>query len=137
MGNTHVATYACKEVSMPVTRFEHFGRTPLGQRLAGLIDTPERYIEFRAFSREGFPAVTALVSVLSPVLEPLRTADPAQFDAAKQFVGWFTGGIMRRHQHVIIRKSAGVPGKLFNVGAVWSGEPSDLATEQQDGRQAA
>ena len=118
---------------MTTTRFEHFGHTPLGQRLTSIIDTPERYIEFGAFSREGFPAVTALVSILSPILEPVRHADPAQFDAAKQFVGWLTGVIMRRHGHVIVKKSARVPGKLFNVGAVWSGERS----ETQDDRQAA
>ena len=108
---------------MTTTRFEHFGHTPFGERLRALIDTPERYIEFRAFSREGFPAVTALVSVLSPILEPLRSADRAQFDAAKQFAGWLTGVIMRRHRHIIVRKSARVPGKLFNVAAVWSEEP--------------
>jgi len=119
------------------TRFEHFGHTPLGQRLTALIDIPERFIEFRAFSREGFPAVTALVSLLTPVLEPLRHTDPAQFDAAKQFVGWLTGVIMRRHWHVIVRKSARVPGKLFNVAAVWSSEPSGSGTEAQEDREAA
>lgn len=122
---------------MTTTRFEHFGRTPLGQRLTGIIDTPERFIEFRAFSREGFPAVTALVSLLTPVLEPLRHADPAQFDAAKQFAGWLTGVIMRRHHHVIVRKSASVPGKLFNVAAVWSGEPAGSDTGSQKDREAA
>jgi hypothetical protein len=91
----------------------------MGQQLAAAIDTPDRYIEFRAFSREGFPAVTALVSELSPILEPLRTTDPQQFGAAKQFVGWYVGEIMRQNGHVIVRKSASVPGKLFTVGAVW------------------
>jgi hypothetical protein len=122
---------------MTTTRFEHFGRTPLGQHLTTMIDTPERYVEFRAFSREGFPAVTALVSVLTAVLEPLRHSDPAQFDAAKQFAGWLAGVIMRRHRHVIVRKSARVPGKLFNVAAVWSGEPSNSATDAQEDREAA
>ncbi len=122
---------------MPVTRFEHFSYTSLGKRLAGLIDTPDRYVEFRAFSREGFPAVTALVSILTPILEPLRQSNPAQFDAAKQFVGWLTGVIMRRHQHVIVRKSASVPGKLFNVAAVWSGEPSSVHAEPQEDCEAA
>ncbi len=123
---------------MPVvTRFEHFGSTALGQSLSRLIDTPDRYIEFRAFSREGFPAVTALVSVLTPVLEPLRRTNPAQFDAAKQFAGWLTGVIMRRHRHVIVRKSASVPGKLFNVAAVWSGEPVNTGAEPPEDREAA
>jgi len=111
-----------------MSRFEHFGMTELGQQLAAIIDTHERYIEFRAFSREGFPAVTALVSLLTPLLEPLRTTDPAQFNAAKQYAGWLSGQIMRRHRHWIVRKSASVPGKLFSVAAVWSGEPSATAS---------
>jgi len=109
------------------TRFEYYGQTARGRQLASLIDTPERYPEFRAFSREGFPAVTALVSILSPFLEPLRTSDPAELDAAKQFVGWFVGEIMRRHGHTIVRKARSVPGKLFNVGAVWSAAPEQEA----------
>ena len=119
-----------------MSRFETYGRTPFGLRLAAIIDTPERYIEFRAFSREGFPAVTALVSILTPLLEPLRQADPAEFNAAKQFAGWLTGVIMRRHGHSIVRKAASVPGKLFNVAAVWSGAPSEIPGSDND-REAA
>lgn len=84
------------------SRFDSFGPSARGQELTNLIDTPERYIEFRAFSREGFPAVTGLVSQLRPILEPLRESDPAEFDSAKQFVGYFVGLIMRRHGHSII-----------------------------------
>jgi hypothetical protein len=119
------------------TRFEYYGQGVRGRQLAALIDTENRYLEFRAFSREGFPAVAALVSVLSPVLEPLRMSDPAEFDAAKQFVGWFTGEIMRRHGHRIIRKSKSVPGQLFNVGAVWSAAPDKAASAKGAGRDAA
>jgi hypothetical protein len=54
------------------TRFESYGRTSLGRRLASIINTPERYSEYRVFSREGFPAITALVSVVRPELRPLR-----------------------------------------------------------------
>ena len=111
------------------TRFSSFGTTPLGQQLTELIQTPDRYIEFRAFSREGFPAVTALVSVLTPVLEPLRTSDPGLFDAAKQFVGWYTGMTMRGEGHMIVQKSKAVPGKLFSVGAVWSAAPQQDAAD--------
>lgn len=106
------------------SRFESFGHTTLGQELTHIIDTPDRYVEFRAFSREGFPAVAALVSQLSPILEPLRESNPAEFDSAKQFVGYFTGLIMRRHGHSIIKKSVRVPGKLFTVAALWSPEPT-------------
>ena len=70
------------------TRFESYGHTALGRRLAAMISTPERYAEYRAFSQEGFPAITALVSVVRPELEPLRHSDRREFDAAKQFVGW-------------------------------------------------
>ncbi len=99
-------------------RFEAFAATPLGKTIGNTIDTDVRYIEFRAFSREGFPAVTALVSDLKPILEPLRATDPALFDSAKQFVGWKVGGVMRARGHQIARKAARVPGKLFTVAAV-------------------
>ncbi len=111
------------------SRFESFGQTPRGIELANIIDTPDRYIEFRAFSREGFPAVTALVSQLRPILEPMREGDPTGFDSAKQFVGYFVGLIMRRNGHSIIKKSARVPGKLFTVAALWSPEPTSSTGE--------
>lgn len=115
-----------------MSRFEHFGLTALGRQLASIIDAPDRYIEFRAFSREGFPAVTALVSVLTPILEPLRETDLPTFNAAKQFAGWLTGEIMRRRKHYIVRKSVNVPGKLFSVAAVWSAEPSATVEPNED-----
>lgn len=111
------------------TRFEHFGRTDLGQRLIALIDTPDRYTEFRALSEKGLPAVTALVLVLSPVLMPLEQTDLKRLNAAKQFVGRYVGTIMRKYGHTIVRPSASVPGKLFDVAAVWSSAPSSDAEE--------
>jgi hypothetical protein len=77
------------------TCFEAYSHTPRGQRLAAIINAPARYPEYRAFSREGFPAITALVSLLKPELEALRLADRQAFDAAKQFVGWAVGAVMR------------------------------------------
>jgi hypothetical protein len=105
------------------TPSEVYGRTPRGQRLAAIVDDPDRYPEYRAFSREGFPAVTALVSLVTPELEALRHSNRREFDAAKQFVGWAVGVIMRAHGHVIVGRSR-VPGGLFTVGAIWSGEPT-------------
>jgi hypothetical protein len=102
------------------TRFKSYSRTSLGQRLSAIIKDPARYPEYQAFSREGFPAVTALVSLLRPELETLRLADRRAFDAAKQFVGWSVGSVMRNHGHTIIGRSR-VPGGLFTVGAIWSG----------------
>lgn len=101
---------------------EVYGRTPRGQRLAVIIDGPDRYPEYCAFSREGFPAVTALVSLVKPELDPLGHFDRREFDAAKQFVGWAVGVIMRAHGHVIVDRCR-VPVGLFTVGAIWSGEP--------------
>jgi hypothetical protein len=99
------------------TRFEAYSRTPRGQRLAAIISAPERYAEYRAFSREGFPAVTALVSLVRPELEPLRRSE----HTAKQYVGWAIGGIMRAQARKILGRSR-VPG-LFTVGAIWSRFP--------------
>ena len=102
-------------------RFEAYGRTPRGQRFKAIVTAPARYTEYRAFSREGFPAVTALVSLLRPELEPLGRVARREFDAAKQFVGWAIGVIMREHGHEIVGRSR-VPGGLFTVGAIWSDE---------------
>ena len=77
----------------------------------------------RHFSREGFPAVTALVSLLNAELDALRHSYRREFDAAKQFVGWAVGVIMREHGHQIVGRSR-VPGGLFTVGAIWSSEPT-------------
>src|SRR6202035_4823319 len=112
-----------RDAQRPVTtRFESYCRTAQGQRLEAIIKAPERYPEYRAFSREGFPAVTALISLLRPELEPLRLADRRAFDAAKQFVGWAVGSVMRNHGHAIIGRSR-VSGGLSTVSAIWSGEP--------------
>jgi hypothetical protein len=102
------------------TRFESYSRTARGQRLTAIIKAPERYSEYRAFSREGFPAVTALVSLVRPELEPLRRSKRHEFDAAKQYVGWAVGRIMRANGHAIVGSSR-VPGGLFTVGAIWGG----------------
>jgi hypothetical protein len=104
------------------TRFQAYSHSPRGQRLAAIINAPARYAEYQAFSREGFPAVTALVSLVRPELEHLRRSDRREFDAGKQFVGWAVGSVMRDHGHEIIGRSR-VPGGLFIVGAIWSGEP--------------
>jgi hypothetical protein len=104
------------------SRFEAYCHTPRGQRLAAIINAPARYPEYRAFSREGFPAVTALVSLVRPELEHLRRSNRREFDASKQFVGWAMGSVMRDRGHEIIGLSR-VPGGLFTVGAIWSGEP--------------
>jgi hypothetical protein len=45
----------------------------------------------------GFPAVTALLSLVNADLDALRHSDRREFDAAKQFVGWAVGVIMRAH----------------------------------------
>jgi hypothetical protein len=99
--------------------FEHYSRAPRGQRVAAIIHDSARYPEYRAFSREGFAAVTALVSQVKSELEGLRRSNRREFDAAKQFVGWAAGAVMRSHGHEIVGKKR-VPGSLFTVGAIWS-----------------
>ena len=60
--------------------------------------------------------------------EPWQRPEPARlgvwqaqhlFNAAKQFVGWYVGERMRQAGYHIDKPSKAVPGKLFNVGAVW------------------
>ena len=102
------------------TRYDSFARTTLGQQIAAMIEHPDRLAEFNAFSREGFPAVTALVSQLSPVLIPLKASDPKTFNFAKQFVGAYVGDMMQRAECTMVHKAKAVPGKLFSVGTLWS-----------------
>jgi hypothetical protein len=104
------------------TPFQAYSRTERGQWLAAIINDSARYPEYAAFSREGFPALTALVSLLRPELEPLRKAAPKEFTATKQFVGWAVGSVMRNHGHDIVGR-ARVPGRLFTMGAIWSTTP--------------
>jgi hypothetical protein len=103
--------------------FEAYSRTARGQRLAAIIYDPHRYLEYRAFTRERFAAVTALVSLVRPELEPLRRTNPREFTVAKQYVGWALGVVMRNHGHEVVGRSR-VPGKLFTMGAIWSAEPA-------------
>jgi len=63
----------------------------------------------------------AIVSLVRPELERLRP-DPKEFDAAKQYIGWVVGRVMRAHGHQIIKRRR-VPGGLMTLGAVWTGEP--------------
>src|ERR1700732_5302266 len=114
------------------TRFEAYIHTPRGQRLAAIVNHPARYPEYRAFSREGFPAVTALVSLVKSELEGLRRSNRREFDTAKQFVGWAVGAVMRSHGHEIVGKKR-VPGGLFTVGAIWTGEPMAQPAPKQAG----
>jgi predicted DNA-binding protein (UPF0251 family) len=108
---------------------EIYGRTARGRRLGAIIDDPDRYPEYRAFSREGFPAVTALVSLVRPELEALRLWDRSEFDATKQFIGWAVATVMRAHGHAIVGRCR-VPGGLFTVGAIWSAEPVEPKMRQ-------
>jgi hypothetical protein len=105
------------------TPFDAYSRSALGQRLAAIANDPARYPEYSGFSREGFSAVTALVTLLRPELEPLEKADPKEFNAAKQFVGWAVGAVMRSHGHKMVGRSR-VPGRLFTMGAIWSAAPA-------------
>jgi hypothetical protein len=104
------------------TPSERYGGTVVGQRLAAIINDRTRYPEYCAFSREGYPAVTAIVSLVQRELEELRRSDQKAFDAAKQYIGWAVGQVMRVHGHQIIGRRR-VRGGLFTLGAIWSGEP--------------
>lgn len=99
-------------------RFGDYGKTDLGRRITAVVMAPDRYIEMAAFSREGFPAVTALVSLLEDAVPE------AQKDhRAKQFIGWLVGEVMREHGHTMVKRAARVPGRFFTVAAVWSPYP--------------
>jgi len=109
---------------------EHYGRTEIGQRLAAIINDPARYPEYQAFSREGYPAVRAIISLLRPELKELRRSDPKGFQAAKQYVGWAVGQVMRAHGHEVAKRRR-VPGGVITQGAVWSADPIGTAATKK------
>jgi hypothetical protein len=98
------------------SRFSDFEATPLGQELKALVDGKDRLIEFKAFSREGFPAVTALVSEASQLLK--NKTDVKERNFIKQSIGDFVGRVMRAAGYEKVGQRS-VPGKLFSVGALW------------------
>lgn len=99
-------------------QFINFEKTPLGMALKALVHKKDRLIEFEAFSREGFPAVTALVSEVAEVLEEHRCHDPKTRNFAKQSVGAFVAEVMMSEGYENVR-SRSVPGKTFTTGALW------------------
>ena len=105
-------------------RFVDFEKTELGQKLKALVEEPNRLIEFEAFSREGFPAVTALVSEVSPLLENITSVKERNF--IKQSIGDFVARVMRKAKYEKVGQRS-VPGKLFSVGALWKKEAAKEA----------
>lgn len=98
------------------SRFAEFEKDALGQKLKALVGGKERLIEFEAFSREGFPAVTALVSQASFLLKDIEDVKERNF--IKQSIGDFVARVMRDAGYEKVGQRS-VPGKLFTVGALW------------------
>ena len=99
-------------------QFINFEQTPLGRALKALVLRTNRDIEFFAFSREGFPAVTALVSEVAEVLQAHDCTDTKERNFAKQSVGAFVAEVMTSNGYEKVG-SRSVPGKTFTTGAVW------------------
>lgn len=99
-------------------QFINFEKTPLGLALKKLVFRKDRDVELIAFSREGFPAVTALVSEVAEVLQRFECNDIKERNFAKQSVGAFVAELMTEHDYENIG-SRSVPGKTFTTGAVW------------------
>ena len=73
-------------------QFINFEQTPLGRALKALVHRKNREIEFFAFSREGFPAVTALVSEVAEVFQAYDCNGTKERNFAKQAVGAVVNG---------------------------------------------
>jgi hypothetical protein len=108
------------------SRYDQFRKTKLGSDLEKLIDTPERYIEYRVLSRLGIPAVAALVADLKVKFPKVETDT-----FARQFCGSMVGEVMRRHRHTLVRDRVSVPGKFFTRGAVWSANSAPSADAEE------
>lgn len=108
------------------SRYDRFRKSKLGSDLEKLIDTPERYIEYRVLSRLGIPAVAALVDDLKEQFPEI------EFDTfACQFCGSMVGEVMRRHRHTLVRERVSVPGKFFTRGVVWSAKAMPRADDEK------
>ena len=99
--------------------FNNFEGSELGQLLTKMISGEDRLIEFKAFSREGYPAVTAIVSEVSQLLQDHDVTVIKERNFVKQCIGDFVGRVMREEGY-IKSGSRSVPGKLFSTGAIWT-----------------
>ena len=100
-------------------QYSEFEKTPLGQALFALVNQEDRLIEFKAFSREGFPAVTALVTEVAEVLQQYGVTETKDRNYAKQSVGDFVAWVMRDKLNYEKVGQRSVPGKTFSTGAMW------------------
>ncbi len=101
-----------------VIEYVNFEGSALGQALKNLIDGPERLVEFKAFSREGYPALTALVSEATQLLKKFEVTETRDRNYVKQNIGDYVARIMRDAGYVKANQRS-VPGKLFSSGACW------------------
>lgn len=101
--------------------FNNFEESPLGKALIALVSGGDRLIELKAFSREGYPAVTAIVSEVSRLLQDHNVSVTKERNFVKQCVGDFVAKVMRAAHYEKVG-SRSVPGKLFSVGALWQPE---------------
>lgn len=115
-------------------RFASYAETTIGQRLATLIDVPERVIEFRLMSSLGKPAVQAIAADVAPIINALPTK--ADRDSANQFCGWRVGQIMRELGYDLINERGRVSDAPYKTGAVWRhlDQPVEVVTSVPVGR---
>jgi len=97
--------------------FERYLGTPVGVRLADIVDTPENMAAFGVLSSEGKPAVQAVAGDVGPVIDALPTR--RERHSANQFVGWFVGQMMRGAGYRIVRDRGRVSNAPYKTGAVW------------------
>ena len=99
--------------------FINFAASPLGTVLMELVSGSTRLTEFKAFSREGYPAVTAIVSEASKILQDHDVSVIKERNFVKQSIGDFVARVMRDAGYIKVG-SRSVPGKLFSTGAIWA-----------------
>ena len=99
--------------------FNNFEGSELGKVLMELVSGDTRLIEFKAFSREGYPAVTAIVSEVSKIMQDHNVSVTKERNFVKQSIGDFVARVMRDAGY-IKAGSRSVPGKLFSTGAIWT-----------------
>jgi hypothetical protein len=100
--------------------FPNYRMTETGRALTQIIQRPDRMLEFRLLSNLGMPAVQAIASDVTPIIDSLTTK--AERDTASQFCGWAVGQLMRRAGYEVVQERGRVTEAPFKTGAVWQRE---------------
>lgn len=107
--------------------YNRFRALQKGMHLESAIDTEENYLAFVHLSRQGRPAIEAVVDAVLRVYPAIRIDD-----FSRQFCGAIVGNVMYGHGHSSLQK-ARVEGNVFGEGTVYSASVAVSTTKESLG----